>query len=949
MAIELTCPQCQRPCSVGDRQDAGPVHCPACGAEFARPTHPPTGVPASGIPPADADRTALGQTHPCSHPASVGASWPADLRHAGATIPAFMASRGLKSRSQLPGTSGAEPTGAAALEADAQGQRYRVGEVVAKGGMGAILAVQDRNVRRTVAMKVMLHPEDVTEQEELRFIEEAQVTGQLEHPGIVPVYELGVDGADHVYYTMKLLHGATLKDILAGIAGAKPGMAQQYPLSRLLTVFQKICDALAFAHTKGVIHRDLKPANIMVGDFGEVLVLDWGLAKIVGQDADRGTAADGSSPAGSSRVESTRGDAAAGDAVTGLRTLDGEIVGTPEFMAPEQALGKVRELDARTDIYALGAMLYTLLALRPPVAGQDSGQVLQAVARGEIVPPSELGHGSSRPLTGKAAERLATRGLDPSPELRPPAAARAVFPHCPHGTIPPALSAIAMKALARQPEARYATVKELQADIERYQGGFATVAEHAGLGRQLALLLRRHKGFVTATAAVFVAVVAGLVVSLAQWRKAVRNEGVAVAARAQAEASRQTAEQRRAQAEAEQYRAMIGLAAAAIAQDNAARGRQTLGGCPGALRHWEWGYLSAQCRRIARAYLPGSAGAYPLAQCAAGDVVTCPAWSDRLLCFDVVRGAKTVEVALPWKKRGSHRVAVLPGSQRVAIIANQPADRLAVVDLAEKRVLWVAEVRCGLLPDVAATADGSHLVVCAEGDGEGATLWDAVTGERLGRFGENRGIVRRVACAPQGARAVLAGAGAGVYDLADGREIGTLADDAKYIWHVGFSPDGTRIATADGDGRVRVWDTATLTCSTTLGGHAGAVAAFAFTPDGTRVLTGGRDRCLRAWRVETGCLEAEKILPQPIAGILVTADGSTAVVGSGTGARRLALAAWLAGIDADMIAPHGFERICRSPNGDRLLVVNPGGTSLLDTERFDVKASLPKIRESVPN
>ena len=161
-------------------------------------------------------------------------------------------------------------------------KRYDIGGVVAQGGMGAILDARETTTERTVAMKVMLDgssPDDLT-----RFVAEAKVTAQLEHPNIVPVHELGVDENDQVYYTMKFVRGVTLKKVVEQMAEGDAETMQKHPLPVLLTVFQKVCDAIAFAHSKGVIHRDLKPENIMLGDFGEVLVMDWGLLGRCGAD-----------------------------------------------------------------------------------------------------------------------------------------------------------------------------------------------------------------------------------------------------------------------------------------------------------------------------------------------------------------------------------------------------------------------------------------------------------------------------------------------------------------------------------------------------------------------------------------------------------------------------------------------------------------------------------------
>ena len=176
------------------------------------------------------------------------------------------------------------------------------------------------------------------------------MTGQLEHPGIVPVHQLGVDAQGRLFYAMKLVRGTTLGEIIKRLQAGEPVAVAKYPLGTLLTIFLKVCDAVAFAHSRGVLHRDLKPENVMVGEYGEVLVMDWGLAKVVG--AEKGEARP--VPTGSGRL---------GPASPAL-TLDGQILGTPAYMAPEQARGEIGSLDGRTDVYSLGAILYTLLVLR---------------------------------------------------------------------------------------------------------------------------------------------------------------------------------------------------------------------------------------------------------------------------------------------------------------------------------------------------------------------------------------------------------------------------------------------------------------------------------------------------------------------------------------------------------------------------------------------------------
>ena len=417
------------------------------------------------------------------------------------------------------------PSLAQSLLTSPEAPRYGIGTVVAKGGMGAILQAKDLNLRRTVAMKVRLSPQPASPQRILRFIGEAQITGQLEHPSIVPVYELSVDAEDNLFYTMKFIHGTTLQAILNGIAGGRRDTIARYPLSRLLNIFLKACDAVAFAHSKGVVHRDLKPENIMVGDFGEVLVMDWGLAKILPvaddtpQSAQRGpsvTAADQTVKMlkrGQHEVSSVRTD----EVGTALKTLDGTIMGTPAYMAPEQARGQTEAIDSRTDIYALGAILYSILSLHPPIEGNDLHEILHRAATGTITPLTTLTRPTPAVKTPPPAmpghriqdfAELSQRALDSVFRAKQDGAGGSpMLPHLPDRRIPGSLSAVVLKAMALDQTSRYWNVKALQAEIEAYLAGFPTAAEEAGTLRQWALRARRHK-------AVSSVVVAGLTVIL---------------------------------------------------------------------------------------------------------------------------------------------------------------------------------------------------------------------------------------------------------------------------------------------------------------------------------------------------------------------------------------------------------------------------------------------------
>jgi len=357
---------------------------------------------------------------------------------------------------EKPGSLTAKHTGAPSLGHDPT-EKYTLRREIARGGMGIVMEAEDLKLTRSVAMKVMLDPSTASRQRVLRFIEEARITSKLQHPGIMPIYELGVDKNGNVFYTMKHVTGKTLKDILKELKDGNKQTEAEYPLNRLLTILLRVCDAVAYAHDKGVIHRDLKPENIMTGDYGEVLVLDWGLAKVLKRRTGRSfedstykteihTSAtlDGvlESPGAETENDSP------------IVTMEGNAIGTPGYMAPEQARGQVARMDEKSDIYSLGAILYHILTLESTVQHDkptNRQELLEKISAGKIEHPKE---------TRRA---------------------------------PKALIAIAMKALSLRPKDRYPTAKKFQADLDAYLGGFATSTDENSIPKLITLLVLRHK------------------------------------------------------------------------------------------------------------------------------------------------------------------------------------------------------------------------------------------------------------------------------------------------------------------------------------------------------------------------------------------------------------------------------------------------------------------------
>jgi serine/threonine protein kinase/tetratricopeptide (TPR) repeat protein len=338
--------------------------------------------------------------------------------------------------------------------ATSDGQRFRLLRPHARGGLGEVFVALDAELHREVALKQILemHADDPVSRH--RFVAEAEITGGLEHPGVVPVYGLGTYGGGRPYYAMRFIRGDSLKEAIEhfhrdATLQNDPGR-RALELRKLLRRFLDVCNAVDYAHSRGVIHRDLKPANIILGKHGETLVVDWGLAKAVGRaDPSAGEQTIAPSSSGSSE------------------TLPGSALGTPAYMSPEQAGGDLDRLGPRTDVYSLGATLYCLLSGKPPFEGEDIGEILRKVQAGDVRAPREVVPALDR-----------------------------------------ALDAVCAKAMATKPADRYATCRALAEDVERWMADEPVSAWREPISRRVRRWANRNR---TAVASLAVALIAGVV------------------------------------------------------------------------------------------------------------------------------------------------------------------------------------------------------------------------------------------------------------------------------------------------------------------------------------------------------------------------------------------------------------------------------------------------------
>ncbi len=796
--------------------------------------------------------------------------------------------------------------------------KFAVVEELNRGGMGVILRGRDKSLHREVAIKVIRDQQSPLQR--ARFIKEAQVTGQLEHPNIVPVHEFGVDEAGRLFFAMKLVRGRTLAEILAWHRDDPAAATVEFPLTRLVGILIQVSHAVAFAHTRGVVHRDLKPGNIMLGDFGEVMLMDWGLAKVGvagavgGETLDEG-AAGGGAPAASDSTAAlvvADGDSSAQRRAPRLDvTQDGAVIGTPAYMAPEQAAGLVSRIDARSDVYALGAILYEFLTLAPPVAGGDIDEVLRNATLNHIV----------------------------APHLRAPGR-----------NVPKDLAAVAMKALAADPEDRYPGAAALRRDLERFIEGRAVSARSDNLLEVAGKFVRRHR-IATMVAAVAVAALLAVGVAGFWFNLAARHR--AEAARTSAESERGNAERQRAHAEAqtrvaaaalaaadEQRRiaeeerrkaqsafaaelvsraqselhdhlAAVALAGEQIDHDEFAAAGQLLDGCPVRLRDWVWRRLGLLCHQEL-AGLPGQAGA--LAVSADGG---------RLASADAA-GTVTFYELPGLRALGS--CAGFGEVRALAITADGGAVACASADGALRwwraggapRLLATAAAPCTAL---AFTSDAGLL----SGDADGAVaLWDTASGARtaLGALGE---AVRVVGAARGGGR-LIAGGGAGavrlwsatgapitdlrlpgavlavspvaplvllaaprgalLWDLLRGRALATLAGHGRDVTCAGFAPDGGLVATGSADRTVRIWSLAGGPALLVLRGHGDRLATLGFA-GGARLASVSDDGSLRLWDAQARHDLAELPRVPGLSTALLSPDGGRVLTASTHGIATL--------------------------------------------------------------
>ena len=709
------------------------------------------------------------------------------------------------------------------------GQRFRVLRPHARGGLGEVFVALDTELNREVALKRILdrHADDPDSRQ--RFLIEAEITGGLEHPGIVPVYGLGAYDGGRPYYAMRLIKGDSLKEAIARFhqlpRKAFDPSTHSVELRKLLRRFTDVCNAIEYAHSRRVLHRDIKPGNIILGKHGETLVVDWGLAK----------------PQGKGELSAESGERALMPFLSRgtAETLPGSALGTPGYMSPEQARGDLDRLEPRSDVYSLGATLYCLLTGRAPFDG-EVGVVLDAVRKSDFPPP---------------------RRLDPS--------------------IHPALEAVCLKAMALEPSERYASARALADDVDRWLADEPVSARPEGFGGRLARWSRRYRAWVRAGAAALVLVTFVSVFAWAQLRAAqegnlklttslglargqslceqgLTGDGLLWLTRALRLCPDSDAERKRDirnhigywMGEVHSLRAQTFGPGKFIALGIAADGKTAVS-CNGDAPALLWDPATG---RSIGSPLPSQGGVLSVVFAPDGGRVITGGGDGTARLWDTRTGA---EIG-PAQRLGASvtSLAFSPDGRFVVAGLNTNKARLWDVStghqvgsdlLLEPNTAWD-----GFMGTVAFSRDGRKILTASR-DGS-FRLWNAADGSPAGAAGRHPAFALSASLSSDGRRVLTVGPSGGqVWDLEAGKPDGPMLTHHEASLFGAFHPEQPWAAVGFDNGSTLIWDFTDRPAKLIARiEQRGSIRAVAFTPDGRALVTASDDGTARLWEVPSG-------------------------------------------------------------------------------------------------
>ena len=694
---------------------------------------------------------------------------------------------------------------------------YEILGELGRGGMGVVYKARHVGLNRVVALKMILSAEHAGKEAVARFKAEAEAVAQLRHPNIIQVYDIGEqDGRP--FFSMEYVEGGSLQNRIGG---------QPQPPKWCAEIAEKLALAMHVAHSQGIVHRDLKPANVLLTTQGDPKIMDFGLAK---------------------RVES-------GEALT----QSGAVMGTPQYMAPEQASGEARRVGPPADVYALGAILYTMLTGKPPFSADTAMGVLRKVLNDEPTPPTTM-----------------------------------------HRRIPPDLETICLKCLQKEPQKRYASAQELAADLRRFLNHEPIVARPSGPWERAAKWARRRPAV---AALIGVSVIALLsIVGGSLWYSA--QLGVerdrAQCETLEKERQRQKAVEQEEAARKSQRDAEKRLADSLVSQADAlCLARRFVEGIS---RYDEARLLFG---RLGEPVLPAEAGMLDAYEQASVPLGTFRGHADSVLSVVFSpdgkfalsgSGDKTLKL---WDVATGRELRTFSGHRgTIWSVAFSPNGKIALSgsedntvklwDVATGRELRTFSGHAKRVKSVAFCPDG-RFALSGSFDNT-LKLWDVTTGRDLRTFSHHSEPVLCVAFSPDGKLALSGSCDSTMklWDLAMGRELRTLSGHVSGITGLAFSSNGKFALSGSGDNTVRLWDVATGQELRTFSGHALGVEDVAFSPDGKLALSAGGDRSLRLWDVAAGTeLRTFRGHTSPVDSVAFSPDGKYALSGSGDKTLRL--------------------------------------------------------------
>jgi WD40 repeat protein len=669
--------------------------------------------------------------------------------------------------------------------------------------MGVVYKARQVRLNRLVALKMILVAEHAGPQELARFQTEAEAVARLQHPNIIQIYEVGEqDGRP--FFSLEFAEGGSLAGKLDGTP---------LPARQAAHLVETLARAIHAAHQRGIIHRDLKPANVLLTADGTPKITDFGLAK---------------------KLEDSAG-----------QTASGAILGTPSYMAPEQAGGKRQEVGPAADVYALGAILYELLTGRPPFKAANPLDTLMQVVADDPVPPTQL-----------------------------------------QSKTPRDLETICLKCLQKLPGKRYATALELADDLRRFQAGEPIRARPVGTAERAVKWVKRRPATAALLAVSLLAAVALL--GLGIWftdklrgerdraDQARHDADARTEAEAQAKQEAQVAleqvkrekiqtEQQLLRAETARYAIQIGLAQREWQEYNIGRAEEVLNACRPDLRGWEHRYLWALCQRRLRTFSGHTGPVLSVSFSPDGQRLASASAETGKPGEVKVWDAATGQEALTIKGTGTC-VAFSPDGKRLASNCDKT---VRVWDAATGQLTKTLEGHTETVHSVAFSPDGKRLASAGGEPGKPGEVkvWDAQTGQGILSLKGHTKWVSSVAFSPDGRRLASASGDqtVKVWDTASGQLTHTLQGHTNAVLGVAFSPDGQRLASASGGldiqgrpyGELKVWEAATGQLTLTLKDHTGWVSGLAFSPDGKRLASPGWDFKMgdvKMWDLATGQL-----------------------------------------------------------------------------------------------